>query len=217
MEMGYILNNVNFKNKIYMANKKNDKKPIVNWFSRKKEVEFSTKKVGDKDKNVKTKVVKAPDSMLSKGFEKKVVRTSTPVSLAKENKRMKRGMLGAMSAITLGPAAIMLNNRMGAKKEEKNIRNINNTVDYHNRPSTASFDTKEEMDKHIKEKYAKREKDIGSAYSKLNKDRKRSENISKGILSAIPLTLAASVALGSKKNEGKSTKVVTKTKNDRKK
>lgn len=201
-----------------MPNKKNDKKPIVNWFSRKKEVEFSAKKVGNKDMNVKTKVVKAPESMLSKGFEKKVVRTSNPVSSAKENKRMKRGMLGAMSAVTLGPAAIFLNNKMGAKKEEKNIRNINNTIDYHNRPSTVSFDTKEEMDKHIKERYAKREKDISSAYSKLNKDRKRSENISKGIVSAIPLTVAASIALGSKKDKNnKNTKVVTKTKNDRKK
>jgi GTP-dependent phosphoenolpyruvate carboxykinase len=44
-----------------MKKNKSPKKPLVNWFKRKKEVEYGTKKVGDKEMNVKTKTItKAP-------------------------------------------------------------------------------------------------------------------------------------------------------------
>lgn len=57
-----------------MANKKNDKKPIVNWFGRKKEVSYSDSTNADGEKvKIKTKVVTAPDSKISKGFVKKKV------------------------------------------------------------------------------------------------------------------------------------------------
>jgi len=55
-------------------NKDKGKKPLVNWGKREKEVSYSTKKEGNKEISVKTKTVKAPESVLSKGFTKVVTK-----------------------------------------------------------------------------------------------------------------------------------------------
>lgn len=190
---------------------KKEKRPLVNWFSREKEVEFSNKKVGNKDMNVKTKVVKAPESVISKGFEKKVVKTSTPLAPEKREKRMMMGDKIAVGSVGLGAGSILLNNAIGRRKEAKNIDNIINTVDRYNTPRT--FNTPAEYDKYK----ADRTRDYNAAKNKLEKDSNRNQNVSKALLTAIPLTFTSAIAISSKKNEGKSTRVATKTVTPRKK
>lgn len=174
-----------------MPNKKNDKKPIVNWFSRKKEVEFSAKKVGNKDMNVKTKVVKAPESMLSKGFEKKVVRTSTPLSEEKREKNWKKGA----KRIGAGVGVAILGNIANAGVHNEISKKIG-------RDYEGAYKNKDKVK--MDEAQKKHEKNDSRYYKNSNR-----------LLAAIPLSLTAGIPIMSKKN--KNTKVVTKTKSDRKK
>ena len=87
-----------------MATKKNDKKPIVNWLSRKKEVSYSdSTDAKGKNYKIKTKVVTAPESRTSKPMEKKVTKVTT--------KREGGNMLpGVVAGLGLGIAGSLTKN-----------------------------------------------------------------------------------------------------------
>ena len=80
-------------------NKDKGKKPLVNWGKREKEVSYSTKKEGNKEISVKTKTVKAPESVLSKGFTKVVTKEKIkePYTRPQANIRLAAG-----TALALG-------------------------------------------------------------------------------------------------------------------
>jgi len=102
-----------------MATKKNDKKPMVNWFSRKKEVSYSDSTTADGKKiKVKEKVVTAPDSKMSKGFEKKKV----TAEVQRENKNVGK-ILGAIAGgASLGMSA---SQNYEKKRSERSLNNLN--------------------------------------------------------------------------------------------
>jgi hypothetical protein len=103
-----------------MPNKKNDKKPIVNWFSRKKEVSYSDSTSADGKKlKIKTKVVTAPDSKMSKGFEKKkVVET-----VKRKDPNLFKKIGAAASGIALSVASGENFNKQQGQKRLNNIQN----------------------------------------------------------------------------------------------
>lgn len=102
-----------------MATKKNDKKPIVNWFSRKKEVSYgdSTSADGKKVK-IKTKVVTAPDSKMSKGFEKKKV----TAEVKRDNPKMGTIIGGMIGGGSLGASATQSYEKKRAEKSLQNLK-----------------------------------------------------------------------------------------------
>ena len=82
-------------------NKDKGKKPLVNWGKREKEVSYSTRKEGNKEITVKTKTVKAPESVLSKGFTKVVTKekVETPYTKTQANKRIAIGTALAIGSM----------------------------------------------------------------------------------------------------------------------
>ena len=190
------------------------KKPLVNWFSREKEVEYSTKKRGDYERNVSTKVVKAPESVLSKGFEKKVVKEHTVRPSTKQTKERRAkigaGVAGGGALVSLGGMA--LNNYVREKKEVKNVKKLNSTIDHYNNNFTGAHSI-DEMNKIQKD----RDRDVSAAKNKINSDNKRSANALKGFAAAFPLSIGAGIAIGSKGKDRDSKRTVTKTKTPRKK
>jgi hypothetical protein len=126
-----------------MPNKK-DKKPLVNWFKREKETSYSdyTNKKGEKV-SVKTKVVKAPESKVSKGFEKTKVTESVK---RKEPNLFKKvgGVVGGIGLAVAGGEKINKNN------SEKRLNQIKNNPNFSESAKQGYRDDMKTRDKYIK-------------------------------------------------------------------
>jgi hypothetical protein len=105
-----------------MKAKTNDKpkKPLVNWFKREKETSYSdyTNNKGEKV-SVKTKVVKAPESKVSKGFEK----TKVTESVKRKDPNLFKKIGGVAGGIGLGVAGTENSNKNKAQKRLNQIQN----------------------------------------------------------------------------------------------
>jgi hypothetical protein len=127
-----------------MANKKNDKKPIVNWFSRKKEVSYSDSTSADGKKlKIKTKVVTAPDSKMSKGFEKKkVVET-----VKRKDPNLFKKIGGAASGIGLLVAS---GENFNKKQGQKKLNNMQNNPRFSQANKQGLIDDMKLRDKYVR-------------------------------------------------------------------
>jgi hypothetical protein len=180
-----------------MKAKTNDKpkKPLVNWFKREKEVEYGTKKIGyNTTVNTKTKVVKAPESKVSKGFTKTVQKVSRkqPISESGSNKNIKRGV-----GVLLGGAALGFGGAKTASNRAERKKNEDQEAIYRQGKQWGDQTAKiNEMEKKRDANYEKR----GKAATAL------------GLL--IPASFGVGVGIASKSKERKTSKVVTKIYND---
>ena len=171
-----------------MATESSKKKPIVNWFSRKKDISYGTKTVKGKTVKVKTKTVKAPDSLLSKGFTKKVVQNQAPKKVMDKRKFKAAVVAGASTA----PALIgsIASAAIEGNREKKNEANLNRAVD------ARQYD---KVDEYVANRA---------------KIKKQHGNVSKALAASIPIGLSAALAIRSNKRPtGGFRKQVTKVKN----
>jgi hypothetical protein len=202
-----------------MATKKQPKpmakKPLVNWFKREKETEFGTRKAGQTTVNTKTKIVKAPDSVASKGFTKTVSKVSrkSPVTKSTSDKRAKIGIGVAAAGGLIGVVGSKINSNIGHKKEEKANKNINNTIDrnwskenlkrINSMPYEQATQEIKKQDDHLKKMEENKQKNI-----------KRNEKITYGLASALPIGFTAGIAIANKGKQKKTHKEVSKIYND---
>lgn len=195
---------------------KKERKPLVNWFSREKEFEYSDKKRGDYKRHVTTKVVKAPESVLSKGFEKKVVkeRTVRPMQKGEARKNLNRGVGIALGGVGASMAGLMINAAVGESRKEKE----NDVMREARNKDKVSSDKFNKMTYEEQQKYhAKRDKNVSDAESGIAKKKERNEKVSKALIAAMPLSVTVGTGIAMKDKERYSKKTVTKVKLPRKK
>jgi hypothetical protein len=171
-----------------MATESSKKKPIVNWFSRKKSISYGTKSVKGKTVKVKTKTVKAPDSVLSKGFTKKVVQNQAPKKVM-DKRKLKAAIIAGTST---APALIgsIASAAIEGNRERKNEANLNKAVD------------------------ARQYDKVNEYVEKREKIKKQHGNVGKALAASIPIGLSAALAIRTNKRpKGGFKKTVTKTKN----
>lgn len=180
------------------------RKPLVNWFSREKQTDYSTKKRGLTEREVTTKTVKAPESVLSKGFEKKVVseKTIRPSSEKTKDRRVKIGAGIALGGAVIAGAGRAINATIGERKWQENAKKESAAM---SSMKSGAYTPSEYATE--KSAYNKR---VSDAKSKTANDTKRNENIGKALLSALPLGISAGITIGTRKKDVKNTRTVTK-------
>lgn len=127
-----------------MKKDKSPKKPLVNWFKREKETSYSdyTNKKGEKVE-VKKKVVKAPDSKLSKGFEK----TKVTESVKRKDPNLFKKIGGVSSGVGLLVAS---GENFNKKQSQKRLNEIQNDPRFSQANKQGYKDDMKLRDKHIK-------------------------------------------------------------------